>query len=105
MSSRLDNQRTCDTVMSVMRQIALLAVVFLSNCCATILDGASNDLVYNNHFAVNIPNASETLVQLIAEKHGFRSLGQVFSSSPHAWKQKPGHNFLHINQSSSRGKS
>ena len=73
MSSRLGYQRTCDTtVMSVI----LLAIVYFSYCCAKIVDG-TNNFVYNNQFAVNIPNASEVLVQLIAEKHGFRSLGQV----------------------------
>lgn len=40
---------------------------------------AINDkkLTYNNQFAVHIPNATEILVQLIADKHGFRSLGQI----------------------------
>lgn len=77
MSSTLGSQRTCDTVMSVMRQLTLLAIVCFSSSCAAIVDGFSKDLVYNNQFAVNIPNATEVLVQLIAEKHGFRSLGQV----------------------------
>lgn len=77
MSSRLDYQRTCDTVMSVVKQIKLLIIVyFFSYCCAALTEGP-NDLVYHNQFAVNIPNATEVLVQLIAEKHGFRSLGQV----------------------------
>ena len=44
---------------------------------------AINDkkLTYNNQFAVHIPNATEILVQLIADKHGFRSLGQVITIS------------------------
>lgn len=79
MSSGLGHgsQRTCDTVMSVMKQFILLAFVYFSHCCASIVESSNNQLVYNNQFAVNIPNATEVLVQLIAEKHGFRSLGQV----------------------------
>lgn len=80
MSSRLSYQRTCDTsVMSVIKQMIFLVIVYFSYCisASSIVENSSNDLVYNNQFAVNIPNASEVLVQLIAEKHGFRSLGQV----------------------------
>lgn len=80
MSSRLSYQRTCDTtVMSVIKKTILLVIVYFSYCCASSIVEESNDLMYNNQFAVNIPNASEVLVQLIAEKHGFRSLGQVGS--------------------------
>ena len=80
MSSRLSYQRTCDTsVMSVIKQMTFLVIVYFSYCisASSIVENPSNDLVYNNQFAVNIPNASEVLVQFIAEKHGFRSLGQV----------------------------
>lgn len=85
MSSRLSCKRTCDTtVMSVIEQMILLVIVYFSYCSASsIVENSSNDLVYNNQFAVNIPNASEVLVQLIAEKHGFRSLGQVITHAKH----------------------
>lgn len=85
MSSRLSCKRTCDTtVMSVIEQMILLVIVYFSYCSASsIVEDSSNDLVYNNQFAVNIPNASEVLVQLIAEKHGFRSLGQVITHAKH----------------------
>ena len=84
MSSRLSYKRTCDTsVMSVIKQMIFLVIVYFSYCSASsIVEDSSNDLVYNNQFAVNIPNASEVLVQLIAEKHGFRSLGQVITHTP-----------------------
>lgn len=86
MSSRLSYQRTCDTtVMSVIKKTILLVIVYFSYCCASSIVEESNDLMYNNQFAVNIPNASEVLVQLIAEKHGFRSLGQVII---HTWRKK-----------------
>lgn len=70
----MTSQRTHSAVMPVIKQSVLLLLLSLSFCLAVIED---DERVYHNQFAVGIPNATEPLVQLIAEKHGFRSLGQV----------------------------
>lgn len=85
MSSRHTSLRTCcSSSVSVMclsvmvKQLTLILLYLTCTCYSLVVPGGRpNDLAYNNQFAVNIPNATEVLVQLIAEKHGFRSLGQV----------------------------
>lgn len=54
-----------------------LLLVLLCKCQAAVID--DTELVFHNQFAVHIPNATEPLVQFVAEKHGFRSLGQIGS--------------------------
>ena len=61
---------------SVMKQLTLVLLCYLHYSAALV--DSQNGLTFHNQFAVHIPNATEVLVQLIAEKHGFRSLGQVW---------------------------
>lgn len=53
-----------------------ITIILCLFCSAlTIVNG--DQLIYNNEFAVHIPHIGEDLVQQIAEKYGFKSLGQV----------------------------
>ena len=75
----------CDSVMcsSVIKQLTLVLLYLTCSCYSLVVPSgrAVDQLAYNNQFAVHIPNATEVLVELIAEKHGFRSLGQVNTCS------------------------
>jgi len=61
---------------SVMKKTFIVIFCCLSFSSALLVEN-ENTLTYNNQFAVHIPNATEVLVRLIADKHGFRSLGQI----------------------------
>lgn len=73
--------KSCDIVMcsTVMKPTFTVTIFCLFASALSVIN--ENELTYNNQFAVHIPNATEVLVQLIADKHGFRSLGQVTAIS------------------------
>lgn len=67
------------SVMSTLsiRQNVLFLILLLSFTSLTSGKQEAFPKVYHNQFAVHIPNASTSLAEQLAQKHGFRSLGQV----------------------------